>query len=154
MVAQQTDEYPADGALQKCTSARSTSWRSGMAFPTIAKPSELLSAQRDMADVGEKERWVNELLRPLCGMETRKADFLQRHHPYFTSTGLKEWVEHGHSIGLHTDTHVFCDKVERRGNSVRDRGNLKAQSAEELSLISTGCHSRIPSGNHIKAETA
>ena len=117
-------------------------------LPTIAKPSELLSASATWP-MSEKERWVNELWAA-CGMEP-EADFLQRHHPYFTSTGLKEWVEHGHSIGLHTDTHVFCDRLnaeEIQSEIVAPAQLLKAQFDIDWLPFA------YPFGNPLKAETA
>jgi peptidoglycan/xylan/chitin deacetylase (PgdA/CDA1 family) len=38
--------------------------------------------------------------------------FLERHRPYFDEAGLREWLNRGHSIGLHTRTHPYCDQLD------------------------------------------
>jgi peptidoglycan/xylan/chitin deacetylase (PgdA/CDA1 family) len=40
------------------------------------------------------------------------STFLARHRPYFDDAGLREWLSRGHSIGLHTRTHPYCDRLD------------------------------------------
>jgi peptidoglycan/xylan/chitin deacetylase (PgdA/CDA1 family) len=75
---------------------------------TIGKPSELLSASAAWP-ISSKEQWVDELWTA-CGMPP-EPDFLLKFKPYFTWESLKQWVDSGHSIGLHTATHVHCDRL-------------------------------------------
>jgi peptidoglycan/xylan/chitin deacetylase (PgdA/CDA1 family) len=39
------------------------------------------------------------------------ASFLARHRPYMTHDDLKDWIEQGHTVGLHTLTHPFCSEL-------------------------------------------
>jgi peptidoglycan/xylan/chitin deacetylase (PgdA/CDA1 family) len=77
-------------------------------FPAIVKPSEFLSASAQWP-VSSKEQWVDELW-DACGMEPER-DFLRTYQPYFTWEGLQQWVDSSHSVGLHTHTHVHCDRL-------------------------------------------
>jgi peptidoglycan/xylan/chitin deacetylase (PgdA/CDA1 family) len=45
----------------------------------------------------------------------RLEDFIAEHRPYFTDDGVREWLRRGHSIGLHTRTHPYCDTLGEDG---------------------------------------
>jgi peptidoglycan/xylan/chitin deacetylase (PgdA/CDA1 family) len=58
----------------------------------------------------KKEELVNELWQ-MCHMPA-VHDFLDEHRPYFSWKEIEEWMELGHSIGLHTHTHPKCEDLD------------------------------------------
>lgn len=63
--------------------------------------------------VERKEELVN-LLWERCGMPSL-AQYLDEHRPYFTHDGVREWLDRGHSIGLHTRSHPLCELLDEAG---------------------------------------
>ncbi|HEX7300626.1 MAG TPA: polysaccharide deacetylase family protein [Solirubrobacteraceae bacterium] len=82
--------------------------------PTIAAPSELLSAAMRW-DMARKDELADELWAA-CDMPAL-SDFLGEHRPYFTRDGLATWLAGGHGVGLHTATHPDCSRLD--GDGVR-----------------------------------
>lgn len=58
---------------------------------------------------GDKEELTSEIWKR-CEMEPIDS-YLARHQPYFTLSDLHRLVKAGHSIGLHTASHPFCDTL-------------------------------------------
>jgi peptidoglycan/xylan/chitin deacetylase (PgdA/CDA1 family) len=56
--------------------------------------------------MADKDALAGELWRR-CGMAPLD-EYLDRHRPYFTWDGLREWIAAGHAVGLHTRTHPYC----------------------------------------------
>ncbi len=57
-----------------------------------------------------KEEYSDELWRR-CKMPPI-GEYLEEVHPYFTWQGLESWIQGGNSVGLHTDTHPFCSRLD------------------------------------------
>src|SRR5215469_7771653 len=60
-----------------------------------------------------KEELVDTLWRA-CDMPALD-EFLDEHRPYFTWSGLEQWLAAGHSVGLHTATHPLCSGLDAEG---------------------------------------
>jgi peptidoglycan/xylan/chitin deacetylase (PgdA/CDA1 family) len=39
------------------------------------------------------------------------SEFLDEHRPYADWDELQDWIDYGHSVGLHTRTHPFCSEM-------------------------------------------
>jgi peptidoglycan/xylan/chitin deacetylase (PgdA/CDA1 family) len=56
-----------------------------------------------------KEEYVDALYRS-CAMPPVE-EYLDQHRPYMTSAELRVWRARGHTVGLHTRSHPFCDRL-------------------------------------------
>jgi peptidoglycan/xylan/chitin deacetylase (PgdA/CDA1 family) len=93
--------------------------------PTIADATEFLDASMRW-DMGRKDELADELWAR-CDMPA-VADFLDEHRPYFTRDGLATWLADGHGVGLHTDTHPDCSRLDADG--------LRAEIVEPAARLS------------------
>lgn len=75
---------------------------------TIAEASSLMRAS-DAWPTDRKEE-LADALWDLCDMPPL-ADYLAEERPYFTWSGLAEWLERGHGVGLHTLSHPHCPRL-------------------------------------------
>ncbi len=57
-----------------------------------------------------KDEWVDQMWRG-AGMEPLPV-FLEKHRPYLTIDGVKNWLGRGHEIGFHTHSHPFCSRLD------------------------------------------
>jgi peptidoglycan/xylan/chitin deacetylase (PgdA/CDA1 family) len=57
-----------------------------------------------------KEEYTDELWQR-CKMPPI-SEYLEEVRPYFTWEGLESWIQGGNSVGLHTDSHPFCSKLD------------------------------------------
>lgn len=80
--------------------------------PGIAAASELLGAAVGW-EVGRKDELADELWAA-CDMPPL-SEFLDEHRPYFSARGLARWLADGHDVGLHTDTHPDCSRLDADG---------------------------------------
>jgi peptidoglycan/xylan/chitin deacetylase (PgdA/CDA1 family) len=80
--------------------------------PAIREASELLGAAWRW-DMPRKDELADELWRA-CDMPAL-AEYLDQHRPYLTREQLATWVADGHSVGLHTDTHPDCSRLDADG---------------------------------------
>jgi peptidoglycan/xylan/chitin deacetylase (PgdA/CDA1 family) len=58
-----------------------------------------------------KDEYADQLWRA-CDMPPL-AEVLDRYRPYYDWHGLADWLEAGHSVGLHTATHPYCSRLGR-----------------------------------------
>jgi peptidoglycan/xylan/chitin deacetylase (PgdA/CDA1 family) len=79
-----------------------------MGYRTIESGRELMSASLEW-EMSRKDELADELWSK-CGLPPIEG-YLKEHEPYFTWDGLKEWIEHGHSVGFHTHTHPLCSRL-------------------------------------------
>jgi peptidoglycan/xylan/chitin deacetylase (PgdA/CDA1 family) len=56
-----------------------------------------------------KEEYVDALCGS-CDMPPVEA-YLDEHRPYMTWAELRAWLARGHTVGLHTRSHPFCDRL-------------------------------------------
>jgi peptidoglycan/xylan/chitin deacetylase (PgdA/CDA1 family) len=77
--------------------------------PGIQDASELLGAAMGW-EMARKDELADELWAA-CDMPAL-TEFLEEHRPYFTRDGLATWLAHGHHVGLHTDTHPDCSRLD------------------------------------------
>ena len=80
--------------------------------PAIREASELLGAAMHW-DMGRKDELADELWEA-CDMPPL-AEYLDEHRPYMTREQLATWVADGHGVGLHTDTHPDCSRLDAAG---------------------------------------
>lgn len=40
------------------------------------------------------------------------ADYLDEYQPYLTRDGLRNWIDRGHAVGLHTASHPLCSRLD------------------------------------------
>jgi peptidoglycan/xylan/chitin deacetylase (PgdA/CDA1 family) len=80
--------------------------------PGIGDASELLGAAMGW-DMARKDELAHELWAA-CDMPPL-SEFLDEHRPYFTARGLARWLADGHAVGLHTDTHPDCSRLDADG---------------------------------------
>ena len=78
----------------------------------IREASELLGAAW-LWDVARKDELADELWKA-CDMPPL-AEYLDEHRPYLTREQLATWIADGHSVGLHTDTHPDCARLDADG---------------------------------------
>lgn len=57
-----------------------------------------------------KDEW-SALLWRACGLPPVE-EYLDDKRPYFTWSGLKEWMAAGHCVGFHTHTHPYCGRLD------------------------------------------
>jgi peptidoglycan/xylan/chitin deacetylase (PgdA/CDA1 family) len=78
--------------------------------------------------MARKDEWADELWRA-CDMQP-VGGFLDEYRPYFTWKEVQTWLDAGHSVGLHTQTHPYCsrlnddeieEEVARPGQELRKR---------------------------------
>jgi len=78
-------------------------------FRPTARDEGLLSAAARW-DMRHKDEWAA-LLWSRCGLPPLR-EYLEETRPYFTWTGLEQWLAAGHSVGFHTHTHPFCSQLQ------------------------------------------
>ncbi|MBM3845572.1 MAG: hypothetical protein FJ405_04705 [Verrucomicrobia bacterium] len=81
---------------------------SANALPTASSPSEIIRVSFEMP-METKDELMDEWWAR-CGMQPLPA-YLAAHQPYFTWEELRTWRKNGHSVGLHTATHVSCSRL-------------------------------------------
>ena len=78
-------------------------------LPPVRRAEAVLDASRrwpmEFKDALADELWERSAMPPV-------AAYLDHHRPYFTWDGLRQWIEAGHSVGLHTATHPDCSRLE------------------------------------------
>ena len=84
--------------------------RAGLEPVTAA--SELMSASWEW-DMARKDELADELWAA-CDMPPLR-EYLEEHRPYLTPAGIERWRAEGHAIGLHTDTHPDCSRLDEEG---------------------------------------
>ena len=72
-----------------------------------------------------KEELVDALWHA-CGLPPLE-ELLSRWRPYFTWSGLEEWLARGHDVGLHTRTHPLCSRLDDEG--------VRAEIVEPAALL-------------------
>jgi peptidoglycan/xylan/chitin deacetylase (PgdA/CDA1 family) len=73
--------------------------------------------------------------------------FLDQHRPYFTSDGLREWRERGHSVGLHSRTHPDCSRLtddEVVSEIIEPAHDLRRRFAPDFLPLSYPFGARLP----------
>jgi peptidoglycan/xylan/chitin deacetylase (PgdA/CDA1 family) len=80
--------------------------------PRIGGASELLRAALAW-EMSRKDELADELWAA-CDMPPL-SEFLAEHRPYFDAEGLERWLADGHAVGLHTDTHPDCSRLDDDG---------------------------------------
>jgi peptidoglycan/xylan/chitin deacetylase (PgdA/CDA1 family) len=78
----------------------------------IGHSSELLGAAMGW-DTARKDEFADELWA-VCDMPPLR-ELLDEHRPYLSAEGVARWLADGHGIGLHTDTHPDCSKLDDDG---------------------------------------
>jgi peptidoglycan/xylan/chitin deacetylase (PgdA/CDA1 family) len=81
-----------------------------------------------------------------CGMPPLEQ-YLARYAPYFTWDGLREWIDAGHSVGLHTRTHPLCERLspaEIETEIVEPAAELRERLGIEHVPLSYPFGSRLP----------
>jgi peptidoglycan/xylan/chitin deacetylase (PgdA/CDA1 family) len=78
----------------------------------VGTASELLGAAMGW-DMARKDELTDELWAA-CDMPSL-SEFLDEHRPYFTARGLARWLAAGHAVGLHSDTHPDCSRLDAAG---------------------------------------
>jgi len=89
---------------------RYNSLMSKVGLSSISRGDELLHASACWS-MDRKEDLVDALWKA-CDMPPLD-EFLEEHRPYFTWSGLEQWLAAGHDVGLHTATHPFCSGLGR-----------------------------------------
>lgn len=81
----------------------------GRGLPRVRAAGEIFVAS-DAWPMGAKDELADAIWAscPMPGL----TSFLAGHRPYFEDAGLREWLSRGHSIGLHTRTHPYCDRLD------------------------------------------
>jgi peptidoglycan/xylan/chitin deacetylase (PgdA/CDA1 family) len=69
---------------------------------------ELLAATAQW-NMRHKDEW-SVLLWQSCGLPPIE-EYLDERQPYFTWSGLRQWLSAGHSVGFHTHTHPYCSRL-------------------------------------------
>jgi peptidoglycan/xylan/chitin deacetylase (PgdA/CDA1 family) len=77
-------------------------------FSSIQDPRLFMKASLKWP-LARKEQWTDELWAA-CDIQP-EPEFLDQYKPYFTWKSLQHWIDSGHSIGLHTHTHVDCSRL-------------------------------------------
>jgi len=75
-----------------------------------------------------KEEYVDALYQA-CDMPPVEA-YLEEYRPYMTWGDLRTWIEMGHTVGLHTRSHPFCDRLraaELEAEIVAPAGELRRE---------------------------
>jgi peptidoglycan/xylan/chitin deacetylase (PgdA/CDA1 family) len=80
--------------------------------PAIRAASELMDAAMRW-DMGRKDE-LADALWTACDMPPL-AEYLDEHRPYLTREQLATWIADGHFVGLHTDTHPDCSRLDADG---------------------------------------
>jgi peptidoglycan/xylan/chitin deacetylase (PgdA/CDA1 family) len=78
----------------------------------VATAPELLRAAMGW-DMARKDELADELWAA-CDMPPL-GEFLDEHRPYFTARGLARWRADGHAVGLHSNTHPDCSRLDVAG---------------------------------------
>jgi peptidoglycan/xylan/chitin deacetylase (PgdA/CDA1 family) len=78
----------------------------------IREASELLGAAWHW-DMARKDELADELWAG-CDMPPLR-EYLDEHRPYLSAAGIARWRAEGHAIGLHTDTHPDCSRLDEDG---------------------------------------
>jgi peptidoglycan/xylan/chitin deacetylase (PgdA/CDA1 family) len=115
-------------AITSCIGNRQLMWRNKLsATMALTAPERLaaayagLAAERGLATgpvleasrdwpMADKDDLADELWRR-CEMPPLD-EYLAEERPYFTWDGLRSWIAAGHDVGLHTDTHPRCDRLD------------------------------------------
>jgi peptidoglycan/xylan/chitin deacetylase (PgdA/CDA1 family) len=82
--------------------------------PAVVGASELMAAAMAW-DMARKDELADELWAA-CDMPPLR-EYLDEHRPYLTAAGVARWRAEGHAIGLHTNTHPDCSRLD--GDGVR-----------------------------------
>jgi peptidoglycan/xylan/chitin deacetylase (PgdA/CDA1 family) len=78
----------------------------------IADGAELMA--RTMGwDMARKDELADELWQA-CDMPPLD-EYLDEHRPYLTHEQLSQWLADGHGVGLHTETHPDCSRLNAEG---------------------------------------
>jgi peptidoglycan/xylan/chitin deacetylase (PgdA/CDA1 family) len=80
--------------------------------PGIREASELMGAAMRW-DMARKDE-LADALWAACDMPAL-AEYLDEHRPYLTREQLAIWVADGHGVGLHTETHPDCARLDADG---------------------------------------
>jgi peptidoglycan/xylan/chitin deacetylase (PgdA/CDA1 family) len=80
--------------------------------PAIGGAAELMGSAMAW-DMTRKDELADELWAA-CDMPPL-TDYLDEHRPYLTAAGVTRWLAEGHAIGLHTDTHPDCSRLDDDG---------------------------------------
>ena len=136
-------------AITSCVGNRTLMWRNKLsAIRAMTPPDRVAAAYGSLAaerglpsgpvldasrewPMNDKDDLADELWRR-CGMPPLEQ-ILATERPYFTWDGLRAWMAAGHDVGLHTDTHPRCDRLDPSDveREVRQPAELLRQ---ELSL--------------------
>ena len=79
-------------------------------FAPIGSIGEMMDASTNW-DARSKDRLAAELWE-CCYLQPIR-EYLAAHKPYFGYDGLREWLDAGHSVGFHTHSHPFCERLQR-----------------------------------------
>ena len=115
-------------------------------FPEILASHELMGTSVDWP-MERKDEFADELWRA-CDLPPLH-EFLDENRPYFTGSTLREWIDHRHSLGLHTATHVFCDRLDEASVNteiVRPANLLKQRYGLDWLPFSYPFGVRLPEG--------
>jgi peptidoglycan/xylan/chitin deacetylase (PgdA/CDA1 family) len=81
-------------------------------LPRIGEVSELLGAAMAW-DMARKDE-LADAIWAACAMPPL-SEYLDEHRPYLTDENAARWLAEGHTIGLHTDTHPDCSRLDAEG---------------------------------------
>jgi peptidoglycan/xylan/chitin deacetylase (PgdA/CDA1 family) len=114
--------------------------------PAIREASELLDAAMHW-DMARKDE-LADALWAACDMPPL-AEYLDEHRPYLTRDQLAAWVADGHAVGLHTDTHPDCSRLDADGVRAEILEPARRLSAE---LGLSTLHFSFPFGRRCRPE--
>ena len=93
----------------------------------IRESSQLLGAAMSW-DMGRKDELADELWAA-CDMPPLD-EYIEEHRPYLSREQLATWLADGHGVGLHTDSHPDCSRLDADGVRAEILGPARRLSAE------------------------